>query len=270
MAMHTWPDVMNVAPAILSASAASMSVSGATMAASLPPSSSTTGRTAARRGGHHGPPGGHAAGERHHVHAGMGHEHLAELGARAVDGVDDARRQGVGQRGRPRPAPPRDTWAGPSPRRCCRPDRAGQHLVAEDRHRPVERQQGGDDAEGLVHHAGPCGRRRPSMVRAARASATSGANAPAIPPMVPGVELRLPQHLAVLAGEEGGQVLGLDGGAGGRRPPWPPARRAPRGPSPPTAGKAARAAATARSSCAGDAEGASKTTSAGRTGLVTG
>ena len=32
------------------------------------------------------------------------------------------------------------------------------------------------------------------------------------------VELRLPQHLAVLAGEEGGQVLGLDGGTrGGRR-----------------------------------------------------
>ena len=46
MAMHTWPDVMKVAPTILSAKAASMSMSGATMAASLPPSSSTTGRTA--------------------------------------------------------------------------------------------------------------------------------------------------------------------------------------------------------------------------------
>src|SRR5580704_16151270 len=46
MAMHTCPDVMNDAPAILSASAASISVSGAMIAASLPPSSSTTGRTA--------------------------------------------------------------------------------------------------------------------------------------------------------------------------------------------------------------------------------
>src|SRR5579863_7396485 len=46
MAIHTWPDVMNVAPAILSARAASISGSGATIAASLPPSSSTTGRTA--------------------------------------------------------------------------------------------------------------------------------------------------------------------------------------------------------------------------------
>src|SRR5271169_4334068 len=46
MAIQTWPDVMNVAPAILSASASSMSTSGATMAASLPPSSRTTGRTA--------------------------------------------------------------------------------------------------------------------------------------------------------------------------------------------------------------------------------
>src|ERR1700681_1195009 len=46
MAMHTWPDVMKVAPAILSANASSMSTSGATMAGSLPPSSSTTGRTA--------------------------------------------------------------------------------------------------------------------------------------------------------------------------------------------------------------------------------
>ena len=82
MAMHTWPEVMNVAPASLSARASSMSTSGATMAASLPPSSSTTGRDRARGGRHDGPAGGDAAGERHHVHARVGHEHLAELGAR--------------------------------------------------------------------------------------------------------------------------------------------------------------------------------------------
>ena len=157
-------------------------MSGATMAASLPPSSSTTGRTAPDARSHDGPPRGYAPGERHHVHAGVCHEHLAELGSRTVHGVHHSRRQGVGQCGGHRQHRARAGGRGlhhhgvPG-------EKGGQHLVAEHRHGPVERQHAATTPKGswttLVR------RPPPVSVRVARASATSGANAPAMPPMVP-------------------------------------------------------------------------------------
>ena len=163
-----------------------MSTSGATMAGSLPPSSSTSGREprstapaiTAR-------PVGGAAGERHHVDAGVGHERRAELGSRAVDGVDHARRQRLGQRGGHG-----QHRTGAGGRRLHHDGVAGEqgreHLVAEHRHRPVERQRRRPPRRGA--RARTDVRRPPCPVsdrgRPARRPA-SGAKAPAMPPMVP-------------------------------------------------------------------------------------
>ena len=123
--------------------------------------------------------GGDAAGEGDHVDVGVGHEGGAEGGAGTVDHVQDAGRQRLGHgRGH------QQHGAGAGGRRLDHDRVAGQqrrqHLVAHDRDGPVEGQDGGHDAVGH-----PLDARRPTAeVRAARASATRGAKAAAMPPMV--------------------------------------------------------------------------------------
>ena len=144
-----------------------------------------------------------------------------------------------------------------------------QELVAEDRDRPVEGQDGGHHAVGDVLDRRPApaaAGQRPRLEGLGRQRGEGAGHAPD----GAGVELRLPQHLAVLAGEQPGQVRRRHhrAGGGGRLAH----QLGPLGScdSAAQAGAARRAAATARSTWAVDAEGPSRTTSAGRTGLVTG
>ena len=129
--------------------------------------------------GHDGPAGGDAAGERDHVHVGVGDQGLTQCGAGAVDGVSTPAEA-------PRPWPPPPAGRPRAGRRGLHHHRVpgqqgGQDLVAEHRDGPVERQDGGHHAVGHLLDPG-----RPGVVDpAGQASATKGAKAPAMPPMVP-------------------------------------------------------------------------------------
>ena len=209
------------------------------MAASLPPSSSTTGRVVAAAAAMTAWPVPHAAGEGDHVDAGVAHQRRAERGAGTVHDVEDAGRQHLGhgrghQQHRARAGRGRldhDRVAGQQRR---------QHLVAHDRDGPVERQDRGHDAVG---HPLDAGRPRRSRSRAASASATSGAKAAAMPPMVAVSKIASRWVLPCSRVSSRARSWRLDGGdarLGRRRRPAPPARRWSAPPTPAGDRRAAR------------------------------
>ena len=195
MAMHTWPEVMNVAPASLSANVSSMSVSGATMAASLPPSSSTTGRTAPDAAAMTARPVGTPPVNDTMSTPGWDTSISPICAPWPVDGVDHARRQGVSHAAATASTAPGQV--GGAFHHGVAGEQGGQHLVPEHRDRPIQWQQRGDDPEGLVHDARcvPTPRHRPG----GQSLLDQGGEGAGHPPDGARVELRLPQHLAVLA-----------------------------------------------------------------------
>ena len=214
MAMHTCPEVMKVAPTILSAKAASMSMSGATMAASLPPSSSTTGRTTLEAAAITARPVGtppvndtmSTPGCDTSISPSSGPEPLTAFttpGGKASANAAATASTAPGAGGR---SLHHDGVAG---------EQGGQHLVAEHRHRPVERQQRRHHAVGLVDHAGPAtaAGERPGGQRLGHERCECTRH----PSDGARIELGLPQHLAVFTRQQGRQILRLDGGTGCRR-----------------------------------------------------
>ncbi len=150
------------------------------MAGSLPPSSRTTGREPRGAAGHDGPAGGHAAGERDHVHARVGHERLAQPGPGPLTALTTpgGRRLGQGRgHGQHRPG----QVGGAFTTTVLPVSSAGRTLLPRTDDGPVEGQHRGHHAVGHALDRPAC----PACGRGSRASATSGAKAPAIAPMVP-------------------------------------------------------------------------------------
>ena len=251
----------------LDARAASISTSGAMMAGSLPPSSRTTGVRPSEAPAMTARPVGTPPVNETMSTSRVGHQGLAELGTGTVHRIHHPGGEGLGQGRRHRQ---HGTGAGGRGLHHHRvPGQQGrQQLVTEDGDGPVEGQDGGHHPVGDALDRGPP-TTAPVMVRAARASAARGAKAPAIPPMVPASNW---------ASHRTFPCSRVSNRARSDEPTTAPAAAA----ALPTssarsscdnaaqAGAARRAAATARSTWATDADGPSRTTSAGRTGLVTG
>ena len=165
-----------------------------------------------RAGGrsHHGLPGGHAAGERDHVHLGMAGQGGAQGGIGPVDHVQHPGREHLGHGGGHQEDGP-----GAGRRGFDHDGVAGQQrredLVGHHRDRPVERQDGPHHAMGHPLHPGRAGLVHPAGQRLGRHRREAGGHRP----HGAGIEERFPVDLAVLAGEQAGQIAPFHGGHAG-------------------------------------------------------
>ena len=162
--------------------------------------------------GHDGPAGGTPPVNDTMSTSRVADQHRPERGVGPVDDVQDAGRQDLGHGGGHEQDRAR-AGGGSLDHHGVAGQEGGQRLVAHHRHRPVERQDGGHDAVGHPLDPG----RAPADVAWGQRVGHDRGEGGGHPGHGCGVEHRLHIGLAVLAGEETGQVAGFDRGHAGFR-----------------------------------------------------